>query len=102
MDTVEAYTKRRDRLFALTDEVGRDPASIALTYNCAFHNEEEQQRPDGSRLCFTGLPEQRAADIMAFGEAGISMMVLNLTANEEGAMLDRMEAFSKEVMSLVR
>ena len=101
MDTVAAYTTRRDRMFALAEEAGRDPASITLSYNCAFHNEAEQQRQDGTRLSFTGTPEQRAADIKAFGDAGISMMVLNLTANEESAMLDRMEAFSKEVMPLV-
>ena len=101
MDTVEAYTTRRDRLFGLAEAAGRNPDTITLTYNCAFHNEEEQQRPDGTRLSFTGTPEQRAADIKAFGDAGISMMILNLTANEESTMLDRIEAFSKEVMPLI-
>ena len=101
MDTVEAYAARRDRLFAAAEEAGRDPATIALAYNCAFHNETEQQRPDGTRLAFTGTPEQRAEDIGAFAEAGVTMMILNLTANEETAMLDRMEAFATEVMPLV-
>ena len=101
MDTVEAFEKRRDRLFGLAEAAGRDPASIALTYNCAFHSETAQMRPDGSRLSFTGTAEQRVADIEAFGDAGVSAMVLNLTANEEAAMLDRMEAFSKEVIPLV-
>ncbi len=101
MDTVEDFVARRDRLFALAEEAGRDPASIVLTYNCAFHNEAAQTRPDGSRLSFTGTPEQRAADIAAFADAGVSAMVLNLTANEEAEMLDRMEAFSKEVMPLL-
>ena len=101
MDTVEAYTTRRDRLFGLAEAAGRNPDTITLTYNCAFHNEEEQQRPDGTRLSFTGTPEQRAADINAFGDAGISMMILNLTAYEESTMLDRIEAFSKEVMPLI-
>ena len=98
MDTVEAFQTRRDRLFGLAEEAGRDPTSITLAYNCAFHNEAEQKRPDGSRLSFTGAPDQRAADIKAFEAVGVSAMVLNLVANEEAAMLDRMEAFSKEVM----
>lgn len=101
MDSLEAYTARRDRLFALAEEAGRDPATITLTYNCAFHSETEQPHRDGGRLIFTGTAEQRAGDIAAFTEAGVSMMVLNLTANEEAAMLDRMEAFSKDVMPLV-
>lgn len=101
MDTLEAFETRRDRLYALAEEAGRDPATISLAYNGAFHNETAQQRPDGTRLSFTGTPEQRAADIKAFEGAGVSAMVLNLTANDETAMLDRMEAFAKEVMPLV-
>ena len=101
MDTIAAFETRRDRLYGLAEATGRDPATIALAYNCAFHNEAAQQRPDGTRLSFTGTPEQRADDIKAFEAAGVSAMVLNLTANDETAMLDRMEAFSKEVMPLV-
>ncbi|NKB60165.1 MAG: TIGR03619 family F420-dependent LLM class oxidoreductase [Alphaproteobacteria bacterium] len=101
MDTVDAYSARRDKLFGLADAAGRDPATITLAYNCAFHNEAEQARQDGSRLSFTGSPEQRAEDIRTFADAGVSMMILNLTANAESEMLDRMEAFSRDVMPLV-
>ncbi len=96
----ESMPALRDKLFELAEAAGRDPATITLNYNCAFHNEAEQARPDGGRLSFTGTPEQRAEDIRAFADAGVSMMILNLTANTESEMLDRMEGFAGDVMPL--
>ena len=67
MNTVAKYTARRDMLFALADAAGRDPESITLSYNSAFHHHTEQTSPDDDgRLAFTGTPEQRADDIQAF------------------------------------
>lgn len=101
MDSVEAFVARRDRLFAMAEAAGRDPAGIDLAYNCAFHLEREQHRPDGGRLAFTGSPQQRAEDIAALGAAGVRTLMVNVTANDLGQMLDRMESFAAEVMPLV-
>lgn len=102
MDKVETFVARRDKLFAKAEEAGRDPASIELAYNCAFHNEAKQEHRDGGRLMFTGAPEQRAADINAFAVAGVTTMMVNVTSTDLAHMLDRMERFSKEVMPHVR
>ncbi len=101
MDRVEDFTARRDKLFALAEQAGRDPATIALAYNCAFHSETERSRPEGGRLAFTGNAEQRAQDIDGLTAAGVSTLMVNVTANELPAMLDRMESFAAEVMPLV-
>lgn len=101
MDTVESYSARVARLYQLAEEAGRDPASIDLCYNCAFHNESQQLRQDGSRLILTGTPEQRAGDIRAFADAGVKVMMANVMATELTPMLERMEAFAKDVMPLV-
>jgi probable F420-dependent oxidoreductase len=101
MDTLATYTERRDKLFALAEHNGRDPTSIDLAYNCAFHNETEQRHGDGGRLMLTGTPEQRAEDIAALQAAGVSTMIINVTSTELGRMLERMEAFASEVMPLV-
>lgn len=101
MDTVEAFAARRDRLFALAEAAGRDPSTISLAYNCAFHNEVAQTRPDGERLAFTGSAEQRAEDVAALAAAGVTTMMVNVTANDLPTMLGRMEAFATEVMPLV-
>ncbi|MCH9671694.1 MAG: LLM class F420-dependent oxidoreductase [Gammaproteobacteria bacterium] len=102
MDTIESYVARRDKLFSLAEANGRDPASIDLAYNCAFHSETEQRRADGERLLFTGTPEQRAEDIRALAGTGVSTMMVNVTSTDRSEMLDRMEAFSRDVMPLVQ
>ena len=101
MDTLAAYTARVERLHGLAEEAGRDPASIGLAYNCAFHSAQEQQHQDGGRLIMTGTAEQRAGDINAFAEAGTGSMVVNLVDNDLNAMLDRMEEFAANVVPLI-
>ena len=101
MDTVASYAARRDRLWKCAEEAGRDPATIALSYNCAFHNAEAQVHVDGGRQLVTGTPEQRAEDIAALREAGISTMVVNVASNDKSEMLARMTEFSENVMPLV-
>ncbi|MBV38478.1 MAG: hypothetical protein CMM23_07475, partial [Rhodospirillaceae bacterium] len=56
---------------------------------------------DGGRLIFTGTAEQRAGDIRDFAEIGTTSMIINLTALDLNAMLDRMEDFATNVVSLV-
>ncbi len=101
MDSVEAFVARRDKLVAMATDAGRDPSTIALAYNCAFHDESERTRPEGGRLAFTGSPQQRAEDITALADAGVTTMMVNVTANDLDRMLARMEAFAAEVMPLV-
>ncbi|MFN0025863.1 MAG: LLM class F420-dependent oxidoreductase [Acidimicrobiales bacterium] len=101
MDRVDAFVARRDKLFELAEAAGRDPATITLTYNCAFHSETQRERIDGGRLAFTGSAEQRAQDIREFAAAGVSTLMVNVTATELPAMLDRMEAFAADVMPLL-
>jgi probable F420-dependent oxidoreductase len=100
MDTLDSFVRRRDVLFAEAEKVGRDPASIGLAYNCAFHEETERSHRDGGRLMFTGTAEQRAADVVAIAEVGVSTLMVNVTATDLGRMLERMEAFAAEVMPL--
>jgi probable F420-dependent oxidoreductase len=101
MDTIETFAVRRDKLFAVAEEAGRDPNTIGLSYSCAFHNETEQVHSDGGRQMFTGTAEQRAEDIRALEKAGVTSMLVNVTAPELPHMLERMESFATEVMPLV-
>ena len=102
MDTLAAYKKRVARLHGLAEEAGRDPTSIGLAYNCAFHSASEQQHVDGGRLIMTGSGQQRAEDINTFAEVGVTSMIVNLVDNDLNAMLDRMEEFATNVMPHVK
>ncbi|MCZ6605703.1 MAG: LLM class F420-dependent oxidoreductase [Alphaproteobacteria bacterium] len=101
MDRLAAYRDRVAQLHQMAETAGRDPASLDLAYNCAFHSAREQRHEDGSRLAFTGSPEQRAEDIRAFEEIGLKVMMVNLTANDLDVMVERMESFANEVMALL-
>ena len=101
MDTLETYKTRVARLHGLAAEAGRDPASIGLAYNCAFHSADEQTHLDGGRLICTGSAQQRAEDINGFAQAGTTSMIMNLVANDLNEMLDRMEEFATGVAPLV-
>ena len=101
MDTLKTYKARVERLHGLAEEAGRDPASIGLAYNCAFHTDQEQEHIDGGRLICTGSPEQRAEDIKRFADAGTTSMIINVVANDLAAMLDRMEEFATRVLPLL-
>ncbi len=101
MDTIESYVARRDRLFTEAEKADRDPATIGLAYNCAFHNEIAQTDSQGQRQLFTGSAEQRAADIDALAAVGVTTMIMAVTAPGLEATIERMQAFSEDVMPLV-
>ena len=98
MDTIESFVARRDRLFLEAERAGRDPASIGLAYHCAFHSEAVQEHRDGGRLLFTGSPEQRAGDIAALAGTGVTTMMVRFDTPDITQMLERMQAFSEDVM----
>ena len=101
MDTIETYKARLAKLHQTAEAAGRDPANIALSYNCAFHSDQEQAHVDGGRQLFTGSAAQRAEDIAALGEAGVTTMVVNVASNDKAEMLGRMTEFAENVMPQV-
>ena len=101
MDTLEAYVARLSILHRLAEEAGRDPKSIGLAYNCAFHSARPKKDSGGQRQTFTGSPEQRAEDIAKFQKVGLRTMIVNVAAGDKTAMLERMIEFSENVMPLV-
>ena len=102
MDKLETYVARLSILHQLAEDAGRDPKSISLAYNCAFHSANPKKDVDGNRQTFTGSPEQRAEDMEAFQDVGLQTMIVNVAAGEKSAMLDRMAEFSENVMPLVK
>jgi len=101
MDKLETYAARVAVLRQVAETANRDPSTIGLAYNCAFHSTRVEMRKAGGRQTFTGTPEQRAEDIRAFAEIGLQAMIVNVSANDKDAMFARMSEFSENVMPLV-
>lgn len=98
IETVEQLSNALGRLRHFTEEAGRDPATIDLAYSAGWYNDREPLRsPTGERRSFTGSPEQVAADINAFGEAGVRHLILGLQDSTLEKMLARLERFTTEV-----
>ena len=102
MDRLDTYKQRLDKLWQISETSGRDPSTISLAYNCAFHSAQEKEHLDGGRQTFTGTPEQRAEDIRSFEAVGLETMMVNVSASDKNAMIARMTEFSENVMSLVK
>jgi len=102
LDSVARYKAARDRLFERAEKVGRDPATISLGYNAPFHSRQEGEARDGGRLIMTGSADDRAADIAALQELGVTTFVVNTLAAELPATLDSMREFADDVMAKVR
>ncbi len=102
LDSIDLYKAARDRLHERAEKAGRDPKTISLAYNAPFHSRKEQKGRDGGRLIMTGSAQDRAADISALKELGVTTVVLNTLAAELPATLDRMREFQAEVAPLVR
>ncbi len=100
MDKLETYSDRVSILRDLALKSGRDPSTIGLAYNCAFHSAEKQTNSDGGRQIFTGEPEQRAEDIKSFEEIGVGTMFVNVSGKDKKTMLFRMQEFADKVMPL--
>ena len=102
MDKIETYAARLAKLHQVAEAAGRDPATIAQSYNCAFHSDTEQSHVDGGRQLFTGSPQQRAEDISALAGTGVTTMIVNVASNDKAEMLGRMAEFAENVMPLVK
>jgi len=101
LDSIALYKASRDKLFERAERAGRDPATITLAYNAPFHSQTETAGRDGGRMIMTGSAADRAGDIAALKELGVTTVIVNTLENELPATLDRMREFREEVAPLV-
>lgn len=101
LNSIALYKAARDRLFARAEKAGRDPATIALAFNAPFHSSTATVGQDGKRMLMTGPAADRAADIAALRDLGVSTLVVNNQAADLPATLDRMREFQEAVAPLV-
>ena len=103
MDTRVLYQANVERLHALAEERGRDPASIQLGYFAQWHGlGEDLKAADGSRHLFSGSAEDMAGDIEFFREMGGGLLFFRFFSSTLGETLDRMERHAADLLPLVR
>jgi probable F420-dependent oxidoreductase len=100
--TPDLLAGRIDVLRAVCDEEGRDMADLDIGYffTDGVHAGERRD-DDGKRKLMTGKPADIAADVAAFGEAGVGTMIFIFQRPEVSATLEQMQWFGEEVMPLL-
>jgi probable F420-dependent oxidoreductase len=100
MNTLTRYKAGIARLRKLTEDAGRDPASVALAYRVsALFGTVPRDTIDGERRLFTGDAADYAGDIAALRELGVSSMDFGLLGPTVDASLGHMHRFRDAVMA---
>jgi alkanesulfonate monooxygenase SsuD/methylene tetrahydromethanopterin reductase-like flavin-dependent oxidoreductase (luciferase family) len=81
---------------AAAESAGRAAGPVVLRHMPGGRSEPEGPAP------LSGSPEQQAADLVAYGEAGCDELLLSLWARDPQALGDRLEAFLLDVVPRTR
>ena len=101
MDTRDRLKTNVEKLHALAQESGRDPATIQLAFWANWQGlGETGTADDGSRRLFMGSAEEIASDVAFFKDLGGSVLVFNFLSPAMNETLEKMERYAKEVLSL--
>ncbi|MGE4217808.1 MAG: LLM class F420-dependent oxidoreductase [Alphaproteobacteria bacterium] len=100
LETPDLYRARRDTLFGLLEQAGRDPKDFTLAMSAQWSTYgKEQKGPTGGRRIFTGNADDFLEDTATFGDLGITSVVINFQYPTRSETLERMQAFAEEVMA---
>jgi probable F420-dependent oxidoreductase len=102
LDTLPRYRKGIDRLRRFAVEMGRDPASVALTYRVKRYGAAMPERAsDGARRLFSGTDEDIIADLRALRDLGVAAIDIDFECPEAKASIAEMRRFKDKVLSRV-
>jgi probable F420-dependent oxidoreductase len=100
MDTLTRYRAGIAKVRKLTQDAGRDPASVAMSYRVgAAPGTHPKATVDNERKLFTGGAADYAGDIKALRDLGVTSMDFGLFAATLDASLGSMRRFRDEVMA---
>ena len=103
LDTIARLQGGIAELHQLSEQLGRDPASIGIAYVTLWPvNWDAQEGPDGGRRIMTGSSADMAADLSALSALGVGHMTFTFQTTDLNETLDRMRRFAAEVMPLVK
>ncbi|MCP5151461.1 MAG: LLM class F420-dependent oxidoreductase [Ectothiorhodospiraceae bacterium] len=102
LNTVARLRAGIETLHRLSEEHGRDPSTITLTYWANWFDESAGEiRDDGERRLFTGDAARIAADIAALGELGVTHQLFNFQRKDLASTIAAMEHFVAEILPRV-
>lgn len=102
LDTPERYAASVGDLEQRAVAAGRDPQSITRAYSVQWYSDESAWKTfDGGRRAFTGSSQAIADDIGRFGELGVRHLVCSFNRPSRSEVIERMEAFMKDVATQV-
>jgi probable F420-dependent oxidoreductase len=100
LDTLPRYQAGVDRLRRLTDEAGRDPASVGLTYRVKQYGEAlPDKASDGERRLFSGSATDIAADLTALRKIGVTAVDIDFERPDAEASIAEMRWFQERVIT---
>jgi probable F420-dependent oxidoreductase len=94
LDTLPRYRAGVARLRRFTEEAGRDPAKVALTYRVKRYGEAlPDKASDGARRLFSGSTADIAGDFRALRDLGVSAVDIDFERAQAGASITEMRRF---------
>ncbi|MGD9803567.1 MAG: TIGR03619 family F420-dependent LLM class oxidoreductase [Hyphomicrobiaceae bacterium] len=100
LDTPELYRAALDEVHAEAELNGRDPGSVSAALLAIYGRVgAEQKGRDGGRLAFTGSAQAIVDDIGRFRERGLQHLLIGGDGSDLSGTIERLEQFSREVMS---
>ncbi|HEY3911010.1 MAG TPA: TIGR03619 family F420-dependent LLM class oxidoreductase [Stellaceae bacterium] len=100
LDSLPRYRAGVARLRRFTEEAGRDPAAVALTYRIKRYGEAVPNRAsDGERRLFSGSTADIAADLRALRDLGVSAVDIDFERPGADASLAEMRRFKDTVLA---
>jgi probable F420-dependent oxidoreductase len=100
LDTLPRYRAGIARLRRLTEEAGRDPASVALTYRVKRYGEAvPATASDGNRRLFSGSTAKLIGDFKALRDLGVSAVDIDVERPDADATIAEMRQFREQVIA---
>jgi probable F420-dependent oxidoreductase len=100
LNTLGRYRAAIERLRKLTQDAGRDPKSVALTYRVQRFGAQVPAKADnGERTLFSGSNAELIEDVRALRALGVAALDFNFTAPNADAALAAMRQFHGEVLA---
>ena len=89
-----------DTLKHMTEQAGRDPSAIQISYKAPLYDVGMPDR-DGTRRSFSGGPDDIAGDIRSFAAIGVHELIFDFRGESIAESIERLQRFAAEVMPLV-